>query len=560
MIHFEPIELDKKELYETLLHNSSEHGCEYTFTNLFMWGTQQLAFLENHVVLFSEFDCHCFYPFPIGNGDKKTVLETIFADAKEREICCCLTGLNSEDKQTLETLYPGKFYFQYDRSNSDYVYNIHDLADLKGRKLHRKRNHLKHFQKNHPNCVVEPISDNNIKELHNFISAWYQIKLVDTPEEEFHNEQAALEKALSFYKELEMEGLILKEDDTILAFTLGRQMSPDTFDVHFEKARGDIDGAYTTINNAFANYIRDKYPHILYLNREEDMGIPGLRKAKQSYFPHHMVKKYKAFPLRKSFAFQEATTDMISGLRTLWKEAFHDSDEFLDNFFSTGYHPDHCRVATIDGNLAAALYWFDCSIDGQAMAYVYGVATAQAYRGNGACHTLLADTHKYLKALGYKGVLLVPGCEALVKLYEGAEYELSTKRSHIECIASDMGLLVHEISKNEYAALRYKYLPKGSVIQENENLDFLGTQAKFYTGENTTILPHTSFVLAANMENETLHGIELLGDTTLAAGIVYALGYKNGTFFTVGKDENFAMFHALSEDAAEPEYFGFAFD
>lgn len=552
MIHFESIELNKKELYETLLHSNPEHGCEYTFTNLFMWGTQQLAFLENHVILFSEFDNHCFYPFPVGNGDKKTVLESIFADAKERGLCCCLTGLNPEDKQTLESLYPGEFYFQYDRRNSDYVYNIHDLADLKGRKLHRKRNHLKHFQKNHPSCVVEGISDNNIEEIRNFISCWYQMKLEDAPDGDYHNEQAALEKALRFYKELEMEGLILKEGDTILGFTLGRQMSPDTFDVHFEKARGDIDGAYTTINNAFANYIREKYPHIIYLNREEDMGIPGLRKAKQSYFPHHMVKKYKAFPLRHAFFFDKPTEDMIPRLRTLWKDAFGDSDTFLDSFFSTAYHSNRCRIATVDGNLAAALYWFDCSIDGQTCAYIYAVATDEKYRGNGACHTLLADTHRHLKELGYKSALLVPGSEGLVHLYEGCEYEMCTRISEIKCSAENLEISVTEISKDEYAALRPAFLPKNSVLQENENLDFLTTQAKFYTGDK--------FLLTGTIENDNLYGIEFLGDISLAPGVVAALDCKDGTLRTPGKDMPFAMFHALEDDAVEPAYFGLAFD
>lgn len=552
MINFEPIELNKKELYETLLHSSPEHGCEYTFTNLYMWGTQKLAFIENHVVLFSEFDNHCFYPFPVGNGDKKIVLDTIFSDAKERGVCCCLTGLNPEDKHTLETLYPGQFYFQYDRSNSDYVYSIHDLADLKGRKLHRKRNHLKHFQKTHPNCVVEGISDDNVEEIRDFLNQWYQMKLEDTPDGDYHNEQAALEKALTYYKELEMEGLILKEDDTILGFTLGRQMSPDTFDVHFEKARGDIDGAYTTINNAFANYIRDKYPHISYLNREEDMGIPGLRKAKQSYFPHHLVKKYKAFPLRETFSYQEPTKDMIPQLRTLWKEAFGDSDAFLDNFFSTAYSSKRCRISTVDGKLAAALYWFDCSVDGQRYAYIYAVATDKAHRGKGACHTLLADTHRHMNEQGYKGVLLVPGSQSLINLYEGCEYEMCTKISEITCSAENLDITINEISKEEYTTLRPSYLPKHSVIQENETLDFLATQAKFYSGDH--------FLLIGTIENNNLYGIEFLGDISLAPSIAFALGCKDATLRTPGKDKPFAMFHAFDEDAVEPGYFGFAYD
>lgn len=552
MIQYKNVQLEHKKAYEHLLYNNTEHGCAYSFANLFMWGTQQITFLDNHVLLFSEFDGHCFYPFPIGFGDKKAILERIFTDIKERELCCCLTGLNSEDKQTLESLYPGQFYFHADRNNYDYVYDINSLADLKGRKLHRKRNHLKHFEKTHPNCTTEPITDDNLNDVRKFISDWYKMKLEDTPDGDYHNEQAALEKALTFHKELGMEGLLLREGNEILGFTLASQMSPDTFDVHFEKARGDIDGAYTTINNAFANYIRNKYPHIEFLNREEDMGIPGLRKAKKSYFPHHMIKKYKAFPLRYDFQFCSANHSDIPVLRSLWKEAFGDTDAFLDNFFSTAFDTNRCRIAKVEDKLAAVLYWFDCTIEGQKCAYIYAVATAKDYRGNGACHVLLSDTHKYLKENGYYSAILVPGSEKLIHLYEGGEYEACTRLTEIKCSAENMEVSVHEITKDDFSVLRLDFLPKNSVIQENENLEFLATQAKFYKSED--------FLLVASIQNENLFGIELLGNTEVAPGILYALECKDGTFRTPGKDVPFAMFHPLREDAIEPEYLGFAFD
>ena len=552
MINFEPITLEQKNKYEEYLSTSREHGCEYSFSNLFMWGKQKAAFLHENIVLFSEFDSYCFYPFPIGSGNKKDVLDAIIADAKERGLSLCLTGLNANDKALLEQLYPGAFYFHADRSNYDYVYNIHDLADLKGRKLHRKRNHLKHFKKNHPDYMVEPISTENIHKVREFLSSWYQSKIEDNPEEDYHNEQAALEKALSNYEALKLEGLLLKEKDEVLGFTMASQISHNTFDVHYEKARGDVDGAYTTINSEFANYIRNKYPHIEFLDREEDMGIPGLRKAKESYFPHHLIHKYRALPLTQTYEYSDASTINKDALRNLWKEAFGDSDAFLDQFFLTGFQKDHCRIATVNGSLASALYWFDCEVEGQRIAYIYGVATAKEFRGKGACHLLLTDTHNHLKELGYHSVMLVPGNESLIHLYEGVEYEICTKISKLECSANDMGLALYEISSSEYASLRRDFLPKLGVLQEQKNLDFLETQAKFYTGKN--------ILLCASIENENLYGIELLGNVDFAPGILHALGCKDGTFRTPGKDMPFAMFHPLTEDAIEPGYFGFAFD
>ena len=552
MIDFRPIELNDKISYNNCLYQGTPKGCEFSFGNLFMWGLQDIAFLHNHAVLYSSLDCHCFYPFPVGSGSKKNILDAIFADAAERGVCACLTGLNEINKATLQSLYPNQFYFHADRSSFDYVYDINDLADLKGRKLHRKRNHLKHFKKNHPNYTITPITMENMDRVRMFVSDWYKLKLEENPDGDYHNEQAALDKVFTHYEHLEMEGLLLEENDEVLGITMASQMYPDTFDVHFEKARGDIDGAYTTINCEFANYIRSKYPHIKYLNREEDMGIPGLRKAKMSYFPHHLVKKYKAFPLRLTFDFGEPTSSTLPQLRTLWKEAFGDNDTFLDHFYSKAFDTSHCRIATVDGALAAVLYWFDCNLGDQRIAYIYAVATAKEFRGNGACHMLLNDTHEHLKSLGYSGVTLVPGNEALVNLYEGSEYEFCTRRSRIECAGTDMGIEIREIDKDEFAALRQDFLPTNAIIQEGKNLDFLSTQAKFYTGDH--------FLLVANVENDNLYGIELLGDSTLAPGIVHALGCKDGTFFTPGKDEPFAMYRPLTEDAIEPSYFGFAFD
>lgn len=570
MINFEQISIEHKILYNEYLLADDERGCECSFSNLFMWGAQKIAHLHNHIVLYSQFDCYCFYPFPVGGGDKKEVLDAIFADAKERNVCCCLTGLNEKAKETLEHLYPNQFYFHADRNNYDYVYDINDLADLKGRKLHRKRNHLKHFKKNHPDYVVTPITPANLNQVRQFVSEWYKLKLEDNPDGDFHHEQAAMEKVFTHYEDLGMEGLLLEEKGEILGFTIASQMSPDTYDVHYEKARGNIDGAYTTINSEFANYLRSKYPHIKYLDREEDMGIPGLRKAKMSYYPHHLIKKYRAFPLRHTYTYETPTTNTIPALRSLWTEAFGDTEDFLDSFFSTAFDYSRCRIATVNGKLAAVLYWFDCSLDGQPTAYIYAVATAKQFRGNGACHMLLADTHQHLKKLGYASACLVPGNEALTHLYEGCEYETCTKRSKIECSAEDMGVAVREINKEEYASLRRQYLPKGGVVQEGTNLDFLETMAKFYIGGNlysseisrsdNEAHGNRAFLLAARIEDENLYGIELLGNSTLAPGIVHALGCKDGTIFTAGKDESFAMFHGLTEDSVAPSYFGFAFD
>ena len=106
----------------------------------------------------------------------------------------------------------------------------------------------------------------------------------------------------------------------------------------------------------------------------------------------------------------------IAGLRELWKEAFGDSDAFLDGFFATGFSPTRCRVLDWNGRCAAALYWFDCSIEGKKLAYIYAVATLEDFRGKGFCRQLMEKTHRDLQASGYAGCVLVPGSRALFGL------------------------------------------------------------------------------------------------------------------------------------------------
>ena len=116
MIDFKPVTLQDKPVYEKYLLDGSERGCEYTFANIYLWGRQQATILHDHMVRFSQFNRRSVYPYPVGQGDKKPVLDAIIADAKERGIPCRLTGLYAHEKQTLEELYPGNAHGHYDKT------------------------------------------------------------------------------------------------------------------------------------------------------------------------------------------------------------------------------------------------------------------------------------------------------------------------------------------------------------------------------------------------------------------------------------------------------------
>ncbi len=242
----------------------------------------------------------------------------------------------------------------------------------------------------------------------------------------------------------------------------------------------------------------------------------------------------------------------IQPLRQLWKEAFGDSDSFLDAFFSTAFAPQRCRWAVEGEKLLGALYWFDVWVQGQKYAYLYAVATAADSRGKGVCHGLMGQTHSQLQALGYSGCILVPGSEALFRFYGGMGYSLCSTVTEAEYTSGTEPVAVKELSAVQYGALRRQLLPVGGVLQEEENLQFLQTQCRLYGAAD--------FLLACSVEDGRLTAAEYLGDSGYCPGILRSLGCTEGTFRMPGEDRPFAMYLPFEKTGAKPSYFGLAFD
>ena len=295
MIDFQRVELAHKAQYEQLLAAGPTRGCEYSFANLYMWGKQNIAFLHGCAGFFSHFQGRSVYPFPIGPGDRKAVIEAYLHDAKRRGIPCRITGILPEEKELMEAWFPGMFQFRCDRDGFDYVYAIDDLADLRGRKYQKKRNHFNRFQAAHPDYRILPLTREQVPQAAQLVAGWYTYREAQWPYSHFLLEKRAIRRCLKNPEELQMEGCLLLDGDEVLAVTMASRLSADTFDVHFEKAREDVDGAYAAINCEFARYLRLKYPEVRFLDREDDLGLEGLRKAKLSYLPHHMVEKSWAY-------------------------------------------------------------------------------------------------------------------------------------------------------------------------------------------------------------------------------------------------------------------------
>ncbi|MBE6946153.1 MAG: GNAT family N-acetyltransferase [Ruminococcaceae bacterium] len=255
--------------------------------------------------------------------------------------------------------------------------------------------------------------------------------------------------------------------------------------------------------------------------------------------------------------YRMAKLEDVPALRELWKEAFGDSDAFLDQFFGTAFSTRRCHVMAEGEDIQSVVYLLDCSCGGQQMAYVYAVATKAACRGQGLCNTLMDRVHRELEAQGFAATILVPGTRELVRFYAKMGYVPCAPRGKIRATASGPATILKAVSPRRYGELRRDLLPPGAVLQEGVSLDFLATQARLYAGKD--------LLLAATvLPDGTLLGQELLcrDPIAMAPKILKALRVQEGIFrIPWPNGRPFALFRPLEKwEGEKPGYLGFAFD
>ena len=213
-------------------------------------------------------------------------------DAKQRGEKFCLRGVTDDRKALLEKLYPGKFTFTAYRDSYDYIYTVEELTELHGKKLQAKRNHCNRFEAAYPDYRVLPLTADQLPRCRAFTDEWYRLHFLENDPADYALEQRAIGLAFDHFDALGMTGLVLEVEGEVVAFAMGNPIRPDMFDVNFEKARADMNGPYPMINREFARRIAET-PY-RFLNREDDMGLEGLRRAKESYIPDLLLEKLLA--------------------------------------------------------------------------------------------------------------------------------------------------------------------------------------------------------------------------------------------------------------------------
>lgn len=293
-MQFKAISLEDKKWIKKYLKESGYRGCEFSFSTMMMWKDVYRTEVADYKGTLC-YRCRVandrkyVYAFPAGNGDKKAAIEEMILMAKEKGREFVLRGFEKDWADWLEQEFPGRFEISTTRDEWDYVYSVEALGSLTGGKYHGKRNHIARF-KDSGEWRYERLGAENLEECRAMSDKWYHAQL-NIGNITVLKEKPVLNYALDHLEELDLIGGVLYRDDKVVGFTIGEKMSEDTFHVHIEKAYSDIQGAYPMINQQF---VLHEMQDVMYINREEDDGVPGLRRAKESYYPVHMIEKYNA--------------------------------------------------------------------------------------------------------------------------------------------------------------------------------------------------------------------------------------------------------------------------
>lgn len=232
-----------------------------------------------------------FFGFPMGTGPMTPSIDAMLDMAKKNGNPFVMKGVTPQQRKLLENEFPGEFSYSEDRSNFDYIYRLDTMASLAGKKLQKRRNMCNRFMAAHAGCHLEVLEPRHFTACMDLMEHWTENhgNPADISRE---GEDEALTRAFSNYENLHLEGGVLAVDNRIVAFTIGELTGQSTFDIHFEKADKEYDGAFCMINREFARHLVQTHPSLQFVNREEDMGLDNLRKAKESYRPEFLLEKY----------------------------------------------------------------------------------------------------------------------------------------------------------------------------------------------------------------------------------------------------------------------------
>lgn len=277
---FKEFELKDRNRLKEIFYNAGRNLSVHNFANLFMWRRfhkYKWTEYENQVLIYAEKDD--FAVLAPGNDltpdDYLKLSELLQNNKRKAEFAFVPVDFAEKYPEMSD-----QFIIEKDEDNADYIYTSEKLADLPGRNLHKKKNLLKQFQRGYPDYKCVELTPEYFQDCIDHTEKWCEAtECAIVP---YAYERDAITRGFEHFDELEMGGLVIIVDDEVAAFSVYNRLSHNAALIHFEKFDREVKGSGQAINWETARRLRDDYE---YLNREQDLGIPGLRRAKQSYLP-----------------------------------------------------------------------------------------------------------------------------------------------------------------------------------------------------------------------------------------------------------------------------------
>lgn len=267
-------------------------NCDLNFMNISSWQFRyhtEVAQWRTHLVFRFLADGHVAYMSAFDKTDVQSLLSVLLEESERDGHPFLLMGVCESTLPLFEAAMPGFFVYEYDRDYCDYIYRRENLCNLSGKKLQPKRNFINRFRTRNPDYVYRPLEPADFEACLLLDKEWMNSGKEADEEEDTHAERRSIKYVFANWKELQGTGGVVYVNDKLVAYTYGAPISDTVFDVCVEKADTSVEGAYATINHEFVCHLPEQYE---FINREEDLGIEGLRKSKLSYQPEIVLKKY----------------------------------------------------------------------------------------------------------------------------------------------------------------------------------------------------------------------------------------------------------------------------
>lgn len=433
-MNFHNITIEDKTEYNKYVIKENSKSADFSFANVFMWDkkyNQQLSYNNDMAII----KIGSEYRIPIGSNSIINAIKDLKTDDP-----LVFKGLTDEMLDKIKNL-DYNHYIIPDRNYSDYIYDIDDLISLRGKKLHAKRNHINKFFETYNDYRFMELDYKMFDDCLSILDSW-----ADNVDINIVEEHEAIKKAFEYYKELDLFGAILYVYNKPVGFCIGEVISSDTFCIHYEKSTID---AYAFINNEFVKMIKFKYPFIKYVNREDDMGLLNLRKAKLSYKPM-LVNKYNLYIIDKW---------IVDECKKLYIKTFNDDISYVDKLFEN--YAYSLRYIIEDNKVISMLFGIDISVNGRDFKYIYGACTDYEYQNKGYMKKLINSIKNY-------PLCLKPANKDLFDFYSKLGFNVISNKTIKEYDVVDMIIDLNEI---DYKELRNNYINNNYPLLDNRYID-----------------------------------------------------------------------------------------